>query len=269
MRSPTDTPEQDQPESGAQAGAAGEPRRFDDPPWNAWDVLVTVFVFVIVDVIGMFGAVLAAVRWGQETFEQAAYNAAIVVPVQFVAYAAGFAFMHWLVTGSYQHPFWQTVRWRWPQGTRQGAGLVAVGVVLAFATSYLETVLPMPKELPIEKFFRTPASAYLMAVLAVAAAPLIEEIFFRGLLYPVSRRVSATFAVVFTSAAFAVVHGTQYGWSLTAVLLLLGVGLVLTITRARTGSVAYGFLIHVGYNLTLFVMLYFSTDHFRHLEKIS
>ena len=41
-----------------------------------------------------------------------------------------------------------------------------------------------------------------------------------------------------------------------------------TITRARTGSVAASFLVHVGYNLMLFVLLFFTTDRFRHLERM-
>jgi hypothetical protein len=43
--------------------------------------------------------------------------------------------------------------------------------------------------------------------------------------------------------------------------------MVLTYTRARTGSVARGFLIHVGYNLTLFAALWHVSEHFRNFEK--
>jgi hypothetical protein len=47
------------------------------------------------------------------------------------------------------------------------------------------------------------------------------------------------------------------------------VGLVLTLARVVTRSVAPGFLIHVGYNLSLFSLLYVGTDHFRHLERMT
>jgi hypothetical protein len=43
----------------------------------------------------------------------------------------------------------------------------------------------------------------------------------------------------------------------------------LTITRVKTGSVVPGFLIHMAYNATLFVGLYFASDHLRHLERVS
>jgi len=46
-------------------------------------------------------------------------------------------------------------------------------------------------------------------------------------------------------------------------------GLVLTITRMVTRSVTPGLLIHVGYNLMLFGVLYIGTDHFRHLERMT
>ena len=42
-----------------------------------------------------------------------------------------------------------------------------------------------------------------------------------------------------------------------------------TAGRERRGSVAASFLMHCGYNFTLFAMLWFATDHFRHLEKVA
>jgi hypothetical protein len=76
-------------------------------------------------------------------------------------------------------------------------------------------------------------------------------------------------AVVTTSAGFAMVHGEQLGQAWGPLLVLFTVGLVLTLARVITRSVAPGFLIHVGYNLTLFTLLYIGTDHFRHLERIT
>jgi len=43
----------------------------------------------------------------------------------------------------------------------------------------------------------------------------------------------------------------------------------LTVTRAVTKSVAPGFLIHVAYNGTISILLFFATDGFRHLEKLN
>jgi hypothetical protein len=38
--------------------------------------------------------------------------------------------------------------------------------------------------------------------------------------------------------------------------------------RERTDSVASSFLMHCGYNFTLFAMLWLGSDHFRHLDKV-
>ena len=76
-------------------------------------------------------------------------------------------------------------------------------------------------------------------------------------------------AVTATSVAFAMVHSEQLGQAWGPLLVLFVVGLVLTITRVVTRSVTPGLLIHVGYNLMLFSVLYIGTDHFRHLERMT
>jgi membrane protease YdiL (CAAX protease family) len=46
-----------------------------------------------------------------------------------------------------------------------------------------------PKQpLPIQQFFLDRQSIYLMAILAVLVAPIVEETVFRGFLYPVFAR---------------------------------------------------------------------------------
>ena len=76
-------------------------------------------------------------------------------------------------------------------------------------------------------------------------------------------------AVLGTSLAFAIVHATQLGGAWGPLLIIFIVGLVLTIVRSVTRSIAPGFLIHVGYNFTLFAVLYVGSDHFRHLERLT
>ena len=82
-------------------------------------------------------------------------------------------------------------------------------------------------------------------------------------------RFGRLLAVLVTSFAFAMVHGEQLGQAWGPLLVLFVVGLVLTITRVVTRSVTPGLLIHVGYNLMLFTVLYLGTDHFQHLERMT
>ena len=43
-------------------------------------------------------------------------------------------------------------------------------------------------------------------------------------------------------------HGAQLGWTWSLVIMLVFVGIVFTIVRARTGSVFASYLMHLGYN---------------------
>jgi uncharacterized protein len=97
----------------------------------------------------------------------------------------------------------------------------------------------------------------------------MEELFFRGFLYPVlARRLGRVAGILLTSVAFGFLHGAQlkYSW---AVLIIFLVGIALTTVRALTKSVAASFLIHVGYNGTLSVLLFIATSGFRHLERLN
>jgi membrane protease YdiL (CAAX protease family) len=73
---------------------------------------------------------------------------------------------------------------------------------------------------------------------------------------------------VLTAFGFALVHASQLASAWAPLLVLFMVGLVFTLVRVITRSVAPGFLMHVGYNFMLFAMLYVATDHFRHMERM-
>ena len=72
-----------------------------------------------------------------------------------------------------------------------------------------------------------------------------------------------------TAAAFAAIHGTQLGYAWAPILSIFVVGVVFTVARARTNSVASSFLMHCGYNFALFTLLWLASDHYRHLEKVA
>ena len=109
-----------------------------------------------------------------------------------------------------------------------------------------------------------------MAAFGVTLAPLLEELFFRGMLYPsAAPSLGRGRGVVVTAGAFACIHGTQLGYAWGPVLSIFVVGVVFTLVRERTDSVAASFLMHCGYNATLFALLWFGSDHFRHLEKVA
>jgi uncharacterized protein len=237
----------------------------EDPAWGGWDVVAVLVAFFVGFVISSLALGLA-LHSRKLNLDQLK-DARIILPVQAFLYGVVFVAMYIIVRGVYHRRFWPAIRWNWPH--RNWLYFIPAGFVLAIVTEAIQAKLPMPKNMPIEEFFRNPTSAYLMGLIAIAGAPIIEELFFRGLLYPVlARRIGVWLGVVTTALSFGLIHASQVGWAWSSILLLFVVGLVLTIVRARTRSVAASFLVHTAYNTTIFVLLWLSTDHFRHLEKI-
>jgi membrane protease YdiL (CAAX protease family) len=241
----------------------------ENPPWNFWDVLRILVVALIS--IGIFSMIAFAIASHQvhsrAILETMARDPRLVIPAQTAAYLIVLAYMVAIVRIPGQ-PFWPTVKWNFPGANALGYG--ALGVALAIVVQTASALLPIPKSLPIDRYFTTPTGAYLMALFGISFAPLVEELFFRGFLYPViAREWGIRPSVALTALAFALIHESQLAHAWAPLLLLWFVGLVLTAVRARTRSVGAGFCIHVGYNFTLFFLLFLATDHFRHLDKVS
>ncbi|MGH9476200.1 MAG: lysostaphin resistance A-like protein [Terriglobales bacterium] len=71
-------------------------------------------------------------------------------------------------------------------------------------------------------------------------------------------------AIVVTGILFGMMHAVQLGWAWGPVVILTLVGIVLTLVRARSGSLIPSWLIHCTYNATLFAAQFASTQGFRH-----
>jgi uncharacterized protein len=241
----------------------------EDPVWSGWDVLQIALLTVASVIIFLLLSAVGAQRllYPNRAFVDVAQFPLVTVAAQLLAYVVVLGFMVAIVKRIPGRDFWRELRWQWPQ--HWGLYLVA-GFALSVGLQAFAHLLPMPKELPIDRFFRTAQEAWALSVFGTVAAPLMEELFFRGFLYPVLvRRMGTVAAVVLTSASFGLIHAPQLGRAWGPVLVIFLVGLTLTITRAVTKSVARGFLIHVAYNTTLSVALFIGTGGFRHLERLS
>lgn len=184
---------------------------------------------------------------------------------QFLVYLAVAACMVMLIEGKYHVRFWQAVRWNWPRSEWQSLGM---GVLLFMALALLQNFLPIPKDTPFEHLFDRPRDAYLLSLIAVTLGPLMEELFFRGLLYPVlARRMGIFWGIILTALPFGLIHLPQYGWAWGAALVVFLVGVMCGAVRAATRSVAASFLVHVGYNGTQMLIAVVATQGFRHMEK--
>ena len=201
------------------------------------------------------------------TFAEVASYPWVTVLAQLLAYVVVLLFMLSVGRRQPERSFAQAIRWNWPQSW---SAYLFGGVVLALALQGLAHFLPMPKELPIDRFFRTPREAWALSLFGVSLAPLLEEFFFRGFLYPVlARRLGVVLAILLTSTGFGLIHAPQLGRAWAPVLVVFLVGLALTITRAVTKSVAASLLMHVAYNGTISALIFAVSDGFRHLDKLA
>jgi membrane protease YdiL (CAAX protease family) len=236
-----------------------------DPVWSGWDVLI-VAVLTVASIVLCTAALALGTHWLAPRVNMNSVAAEITIAAQLLAYLGIALFMIAMVERKYHVRFWQAIRWNWP---RSGYKFVGLGVALLLMIDVTANFLPMPKNTPFDQFFLKPRDAIVMSVFAVTLGPLMEELFFRGLLYPVLVRWLGVFwGIVLTALPFGLLHMFQYGYSWAVVLLIFLMGTVCTIVRWKTESVAASFLVHVGYNGTEMFMLMLATDGFRHMEKV-
>ena len=243
------------------------PKAGENPVWSGWDVLLIAGLTLGTLFIVQLVMVLAARRFAypHESWLEVAQKPVLALLSELLTYVAVALYMILLVEGKYRARFWQAIRWSWPGIA--GVWMLGLGVLM-IALDLLGKFLPMPKETPFDQFFARPSDAYLTVAFAVTFGPLMEELFFRGFLYPVvARRLGAVRGILLTALPFGLIHMAQYGYAWGAVLIIFLVGVVLTTVRALTKSVASSFLAHVGYNGALMVIAALETDGFRHMEK--
>ena len=239
------------------------------PPWSAWDV-AAVLAFTVASIVLFTALALGAAHLltGKRhvPLGDLASSPIVVIGSQVAAYPLVIAFMMFLVRNKSRLDFWRTIQWNWPKA--RAIVFLLAGVGFAFVVELASRYLPIPKSLPVDKFFTDRLGAYLMAIFGITLAPLLEELFFRGMLYPLVRRAAGvTAAVLVTATTFAFIHGGQLDYAWAPLVSIFVVGLVFTLVRERTGSVAASFLMHCGYNLALFGSLWVASDGFLHLEK--
>ena len=241
-----------------------------DPAWTGWDVLRLAILVLLAMLSSILGTVIVAKRF---IFPHTSIGEVMLMPIVSVAGEAFgwlivLAYMYILVTRERRRPdFFNAIHWNFP---RRPAIFLFVGVVLSVVLQAVAHFLPIPKNLPIDKFFRTSAEAWVLTIFGVTLAPLMEELLFRAFLYPVlKRRLGIIAGVILTAVGFALLHGAQLMFSWGPVLVIFLVGLVLTIVRETRNSVASSLLIHMAYNGTISVLMFVATDGFRHLERLS
>jgi len=257
-------------------------------------------VVMLLTSVSAFALVMGLHLLGPETAEQLLREPRLLIPSMAAGYLIAGAVVWAIFTYLWEQPFPQALHWNFSVVRRRWVPLLAGGVVLSLAVQLLSNFLPIPKTLPIDDFFRTPADVWMVALFGTLLAPLCEELAFRGFLLPslastwdwlrdLKRRPEAgliaadrgaqydprwsiaalLFSSSVTSIAFALVHADQLAHAWAPLAVLFTVSLVLCAVRLWTQSLAASTLIHATYNGTIFTILFFGTGGFRHLDKIT
>jgi membrane protease YdiL (CAAX protease family) len=168
-------------------------------------------------------------------------------------------------------PFWHTMGWRKLEFNGQPplvtvGRFLGAGAVLAVLISYASKFVGESGELPIEEMFKSRPTVIALMLFGILVAPLVEEMMFRGFLYPlIARRFGIATGVIVTGLLFGAMHAQQLGGAWGQISLLMGVGIILTWVRARTGTVTASYLVHLGYNSLLFIGFFAATGGLRHI----
>lgn len=159
----------------------------------------------------------------------------------------------WMViTEGGRRPFWKTIGFEWPERmtpattTIMSVLLAVVLYGLALLVTYLYGERKTDLDFLIESSIYTRIAT---AFMALATAPLVEEVIYRGVLYPaIEKAAGIGVAIAAVSLLFAGVHVYQYRNNIAVIFVILLLSIVLTVSRARTGKMLPAFLIHLVFN---------------------
>jgi membrane protease YdiL (CAAX protease family) len=201
--------------------------------------------------------------------KSAAARASVLIISQALLSGATLAFLYAVVRGRSAAPFWQAMGWRAFRDMASSATIARYifgGFALAVVVGWLGNFVGRESGIPMEELFRSRQSVLMLMGLGILVAPVVEETIFRGCIYPViARKFGITTGIVATGALFGLAHAQQLGGAWGQIGLLICVGIVLTYVRARAGTVAASYFVHLGYNTILFAGFYVATGGLRHL----
>jgi membrane protease YdiL (CAAX protease family) len=159
----------------------------------------------------------------------------------------------WLVvTEGGRYPFWKTVGFEWPQNLGPVlTSLISVGLaIFLLVIAWVITYFLGGGKTDIDALIESSMPArFATAFVALATAPLAEELVYRGVVYTAIDRAAGTgAAIMFASLLFAGVNVLQYRNNIAVISVITLLSFTLTITRAVTGKMLPCYIIHLVFN---------------------
>ncbi len=246
-------------------------------------------VFLLITQLAMLGLSHPTVATPKGVF-----SPKLLVGSEALSYLATLALAWFTFPFLWKRPFAEGIQANPDAARRNAIRLIPIGIILSFAVQAMSSLATLPKDIPMDDFFRTRSDIWLVTAFGILVAPLFEEILFRGFLLPAFAiaydwlslprtpaahetwlssnrltRASLIFSSVLTSILFAALHGQQTAFAWPVLTLLFCVSLILSYVRLRLRSVMASTLIHASYNATIFLTAFIATGGYRHLDKIA
>jgi uncharacterized protein len=212
----------------------------------------------------------------------------LTLPVQGFSYALVAIVVIPVFALLWRKPFAEGIHWSAAVARHRFVLLALLGLASGFGIGAFGSFLPMPKDPPImQDLMQSQLGAWMMLLFGVTAAPLLEELAFRGFLLPglvnsfrwlaqegkiseaTVKGIGIPVSILITSAGFAFMHSPQVSHAWGPLVLIGMVSVVLCIVRLTMKSLAASVIVHAAYNFTLFAGMLIETGGFRHLERMS
>ncbi len=232
----------------------------DNPPWGLLIALATwvlsVICLVIVPLVMVIPyLVYLMTQHGRLSAEQLTVDKTLlflsivgVVPAHLLTLGIAWA----VVTSWGRYPFFATLGFSWPKswGPLKGTLICAGLAVLLLGVGGLITTFVGGSKTQLDLIIESSAATRItVALLSFVSAPFVEELVYRGIVYPaVARLTGAGWAIAIVSLLFAGVHFWQYQNNLGVILVIAILSIVLTTLRAVTGSLLPPFMLHLIFN---------------------
>jgi len=234
--------------------------RTDEPaPQSTWRI-VDLIVFAVFSLLTVLFLPLTVLRvWHIFNPQLRVTDLTAVVILQGLMDSVLIGFIAFLIKVVHRQSFVETIHWFRNHQFSTGF-LISLGATLAISVLLVSSFFPAGEPPPIERLLSSATAVYVFAIFGIGAAPLFEEIIFRGFLFKVLFDIGGSgMAVSVTAILFALLHLPQLWGSWGGVILIFIVGYILSFVRLRSNSLIPSFIIHTSYNTMLFGVFALST----------
>lgn len=250
----------------SETGQGAEPpsRPTADAPWGYREILLLAAVALLAQLLVTLTAVALVqsdtTMEADAAMERLRESPHIVVPLQLVTWLPLLAYIWFTVTVRHGLPLSKGLAWQ--SLPRPAGSYIRMGALLAFGSALISIAVgDRAASNPMTELLSDPDSLWLIGIFGVLVAPCVEELVFRGFLFGALERMHGTAVALFGSTAiFAALHGSQYGWQWPQLVVLSLVGCAFGAVRIRSGSTKACTIVHAGYNGMLFVALMAVSD---------